>query len=184
MKLYTKTGDRGQTAIIGGAKLSKSSERVEAYGTIDELNSLLGYSISQMDCYNELKKELQNIQQILFDCGTDMATPNDSKGFRMDKEATTWLEGKIDRYADVPPKLTEFIIPGGCPLASLFHVVRTVVRRAERTVVCVREVDNINDNVLIFLNRLSDYMYVIARYVNFREGRKEVSYKRNKQVFF
>ncbi|MET3564259.1 cob(I)alamin adenosyltransferase [Enterococcus rotai] len=183
MNIYTKTGDKGQTSIIGGEKRSKASERVEAYGTIDELNSLLGCVISQMQLYREIKKELEEIQQILFDCGTDLATPNCSKGYRTSHESTEWLEQRIDKYADIPPVLTEFILPGGCPIASSLHLARTVARRAERSVVRVQETEEINIEVLIFLNRLSDYLYVVARLINFREGREDINYRRNGKVF-
>ena len=184
MKIYNRTGDRGQTSIIGGEKRSKSSERVESYGTIDELNSLIGYVVSLMKTYPETKKELLEIQQLLFDCGTDMATPNSSKGYRMTSESATWLEERIDKYLEVLPKLKEFILPGGSPLASLLHLVRTVARRAERSIVLVQETEEINVDVLIFLNRLSDYFYASARFINFREGKEDVSYRRNSQVFY
>jgi cob(I)alamin adenosyltransferase len=183
MKLYTKTGDKGQTSIIGGEQRSKASDRVEAYGTIDELNSMIGYIISQMQTYREIKKELEEIQQILFDCGTDLATPTSAKGYRTDQLSTEWLEKKIDKYAEVPPALTEFILPGGCPVASLLHMARTIARRAERGVVRVQETEEININALIFLNRLSDYFYAVARFINFREGRADVSYRRNAHIF-
>lgn len=183
MKLYTKTGDKGQTKIIGGETRSKASDRVEAYGTIDELNSFLGYTISQMQTYREIKKELEEIQQILFDCGTDLATPTSAKGYRTKPASTLWLEEKIDKYAEVPPALTEFILPGGCPVASLLHMARTVARRAERCVVRVQEQEEINLEALIFLNRLSDYFYAVARFINFREGREDIRYRRNTQVF-
>ncbi|MBP2100632.1 cob(I)yrinic acid a,c-diamide adenosyltransferase [Enterococcus rivorum] len=184
MKIYTKTGDKGQTSIIGGEKRSKASDRVEAYGTIDELNSLVGYIISQMQTYREIKKELEEIQHTLFDCGTDMATPNSTKGYRTTAESVEWLEQKIDKYADVPPELQEFILPGGCGIASLLHMARTVARRAERCVVRVRDSEEINLEALIFLNRLSDYFYAIARFINFREGREDISYRRNGKVFY
>lgn len=184
MKIYTKTGDKGQTSIIGGEKRSKASARVEAYGTIDELNSLVGYIISQMQTYREIKKELEEIQQILFDCGTDLATPNSSQGYRTQEESVTWLEERIDKYVAVPPELTEFILPGGCPIASLLHLARTVARRGERCVVLVQESEEINPEALIFLNRLSDYFYATARFINFREGRDDISYRRNGRVFY
>ncbi len=183
MKVYTKTGDKGKTSIIGGEKVSKAAARVEAYGTIDEVNAFTGYVISQMQHYQEIKKELTEIQQALFDCGTDLATPNDSKGYRATAESIVWLEQKIDRYADVPPQIEEFILPGGCEVASLLHVARTITRRAERCVVQVQETEAVSEHALIFLNRLSDYFYVVARYINFREGRTEPSYRRQGKIF-
>lgn len=183
-KIYTKTGDKGETSIIGGEKVKKCSNRVEAYGTIDELNSFIGVIISHMKGNIDVKKDLAEIQQILFDCGTDMATPNNSKGYRTSKESTEWLEICIDKYLVSPPQITEFIIPGGDPVASELHLARTIARRAERIVVATSLEGEINSEALKFLNRLSDYFFAAARLVNFRENRVDVSYRRNSQVFF
>lgn len=184
MKIYTKTGDKGQTSIIGGEKVMKCSDRVVAYGTIDELNSYVGVIISQMKSSPDMKKDLVEIQQILFDCGTDMATPNSSKGYRTDAESTTWLEECVDKYLASPPLLKEFILPGGDPIAAQLHMARTIARRAERLVVATAMGEEINEEVLKFLNRLSDYFFAAARLINFREGRSDVSYRRNSQVFY
>ena len=183
MKLYTKTGDKGMTSIIGGEKRRKSSLRVTAYGSVDELNSYLGVIISEMIVYREIKKEVQEIQQQLFDCGTDLATPNGSQGYRMEEKGTLWLEQQIDRYASVPPDLEEFILPGGVPIAAKFHYARALARRVEREVVALQEQEEINDEVVRFLNRLSDYFYAVARLINFREGKEDISYRRNKKIF-
>lgn len=183
MKLYTKTGDKGLTRIIGGGKVRKNALRVAAYGDVDELTSYVGLIISEIAAYPDLKTQLIEIQQILFDCGTDLATPDDSRGYRTKSEYTAWLEVQIDRYADVPPALTEFILPGGDPIAAKLHYGRTVARRVERQVVALQEVEAINQDVLIFLNRLSDYLYAIARYVNFKAGVTETNYRRNKRIF-
>ncbi|MGO3732687.1 MAG: cob(I)yrinic acid a,c-diamide adenosyltransferase [Vagococcus sp.] len=184
MKIYTKTGDKGNTSIIGGEKVKKCSERVVAYGTTDELNSYIGVIVSQMKTSQDIKKDLQEIQQILFDCGTDMATPNSTKGYRTTASSTEWLEGCIDKYLESPPQITEFIIPGGDVIASHLHVARTIARRAERHVVATSLEGEINEEVLKFLNRLSDYFFAAARLVNYREGRPDVSYRRNSKVFY
>lgn len=184
MNLYTKTGDKGDTRIIGGEKVKKCSNRVVAYGTIDELNSYIGVIISQMKSSPDLKRELVEVQQLLFDCGTDMATPNGSKGYRMTEEPIQWLERCIDKYVESPPEIQEFILPGGDPIASQLHVARTITRRAERSVVATSLEEEINEVVLKFLNRLSDYFFAAARLVNFREGRPDISYRRNSQVFY
>lgn len=184
MKIYTKTGDKGQTSIIGGEKVSKASSRVCSYGTIDELNSYLGVIISQMKSSLDVKKDLVEIQQVLFDCGTDMATPNATKGYRTKTESTLWLEECIDKYLQSPEPLTEFILPGGDPIASHLHYARTIARRAEREVVATADAEEINDEVLKFLNRLSDYFFAGARLINHREGRPDVSYRRNGKVFY
>lgn len=183
LKLYTKTGDKGLTRIIGGQKVRKNAIRVEAYGGVDELNSYLGVVISDLPDYPALRMELVEIQQILFDCGTDLATPDDSRGYRTDNAYTKWLEAKIDQYADVPPVLKEFILPGGVPSAAKLQYCRTIARRVERQVVALQEVEPINEAVLTFLNRLSDYLYAIARYVNHEEGEPETVYRRNKTIF-
>lgn len=183
-KIYTKTGDKGNTSIIGGEIVKKCSKRVEAYGTIDELNSYIGVIVSQMKSNIDVRKDLQEVQQILFDCGTDMATPNKSKGYRTHEEATEWLELRVDKYLESPPLITEFIIPGGDIIASQLHLARTIARRAERLVVATDLEGEINDEVLKFLNRLSDFFFAAARLINFRENRVDVSYRRNSQVFY
>lgn len=184
MKIYTKTGDKGETSIIGGEKVKKNANIVSAYGTIDELNSFLGMIISQMKNNPDLKKDLLEIQQDLFDCGTDMATPNSSKGYRTKAEPTAWLERLIDKYLLNVPQIKEFILPGGDLIASQLHFARTIARRAERYIVATAEEGEINPNVLIYLNRLSDYLFAAARLVNYREGRQEISYRRDSQVFY
>lgn len=183
-KIYTKTGDKGETSIIGGEIVKKNANRVEAYGTIDELNSFIGVIVSHMKSNIDVKKDLSEIQQILFDCGTDMATPDGSKGYRTTKESTEWLEKCIDKYLVSPPKITEFIIPGGDVIASELHFARTIARRAERVIVATSLEGEINDETLKFLNRLSDYFFAAARLINFRENRVDVSYRRNSQVFY
>ncbi|MGX7025193.1 cob(I)yrinic acid a,c-diamide adenosyltransferase [Vagococcus hydrophili] len=183
-KIYTKTGDKGETSIIGGEKVAKCSNRVESYGTIDELNSFIGIIVSHMKNSQDVKKDLAEIQQILFDCGTDMATPNSTKGYRTAETSTKWLEECIDKYLISPPPITEFIIPGGDPVASELHFARTIARRAERIVVATSLEAEINAEVLKFLNRLSDYFFAAARLINYRENRPDVSYRRNSQVFY
>lgn len=184
MNIYTKTGDRGTTSIIGGEIVSKSAIRVSAYGTIDELNSYVGLIISQLQHDIDLKHDLIEVQQVLFDCGTDMATPTSQKGYRTEQGVTPWLESKIDYYLRHPPKLTEFILPGGTVVASQLHIARTITRRAEREVVATSLTGEINPDVLKVLNRLSDYFYAAARLINYREGRKDINYRRNSQVFY
>lgn len=132
----------------------------------------------------EIQKELKETQQILFDCGTDLATPNSSKGYRTTAEMTVWLEERIDKYSSIPPELKEFILPDGCPIASLLLMARTAARRVERCVVRVQEEEEINCEALIFLNRLSDYFYAVARLINYREGRPDISYRRHGQIFY
>lgn len=183
MILYTKTGDKGLTRLIGGTQVSKDCKRVEAYGTVDELNSLIGYIISEMDCFAEVKNELEEIQQYLFDCGTDLATQYGVREYIFSENATEWLEKRIDFYSVIPPEIETFIIPGGTKLASLIHMARTVTRRCERLVVSLSNTADINENVLKFLNRLSDYLFALARFANYKCGVKDIMYKRGEKVF-
>lgn len=200
MQLYTRVGDKGQTKINGNYTVSKDSARVEAYGTVDELNSLVGLAASSSEAWPELVAELQQIQQFLFDSGNDLATSNTGKyPYRMDAEPTKWLESIIDGYADEPQPLESFILPGGSRLASELHVCRTVTRRAERTIVAFhqqhekskeegkfetnRKEADPNPYVQMFINRLSDYFFAVARVANHRSEVEDVLYERSGKVF-
>ncbi|MFD1418680.1 cob(I)yrinic acid a,c-diamide adenosyltransferase [Companilactobacillus keshanensis] len=188
MKIYTRTGDKGQTRIIGNDVLYKSDKRIMAYGTVDELNSLVGVVIANLsDKTKVLKEELEEIQQLLFDCGTDLAiSQNDKKHefiFTADNKAVDWLEKKIDEYTDKTTKIQKFILPGGCITAANLHMARTVTRRAEREIVNLMQAEPINDEVLKFINRLSDYFFIAARYANVLEGVEDIQYRNSKPVF-
>ncbi|MFL2106417.1 cob(I)yrinic acid a,c-diamide adenosyltransferase [Desemzia sp. FAM 23991] len=182
MQVYTKRGDFGNTNLIGGRTIPKDSIRVESYGTIDELNSLMGYIVSQLDD-TDIKQELIKLQHDLFDCGTDLATPDGLKEYKVQKELVEWIESRIDIYAEEPPAIEKFIIPGGHPVSSLLQVARTVTRRAERIIVALSRETTINPIVPIFINRLSDYFFAIARVVNHRKGIEEPFYERGGVVF-
>jgi len=184
MQLYTRIGDKGQTKLVGNYTVEKDDPRVEAYGTIDELNSLVGLAASSEKVEAELKEELLQIQQFLFDCGNDLATSNAEKyPYRMDLEPTKWLESKIDAYAEEPDPVESFILPGGTRLAAELHHCRTVTRRAERTVVAFQKEEENNPAVLKFVNRLSDYFFAVARVANFRAEVDDVLYERSGKVF-
>ncbi|MBD5805828.1 cob(I)yrinic acid a,c-diamide adenosyltransferase [Limosilactobacillus walteri] len=187
MRIYTKNGDQGQTRIIGKKILYKSDARVEAYGEVDELNSWIGYTRSLIgNQTNELSAELEEIQQLLFDCGHDLATPkNDERHpFKFDKaKPTTWLEERIDTYTEKVPTVKKFILPGGTQLASSLHVARTITRRAERRIVLLMQKEEINVDVLTFINRLSDYFFAVARYANYLEQQQDTLYRNSKDVF-
>lgn len=187
MKLYTRTGDKGKTRIIGSHILMKNDSRVNAYGEIDELNSWVGYLRSLLDGKTkQFDAELEEIQQVLFDCGTDLATPDGEPNRHYlvtDDQATKWLEKKIDQYSAAVPAVKRFILPGGTQVASAFHVARTITRRAERSIVALAEEKTINDRVLVFVNRLSDYFFAAARYANFLAKKKDVLYRNSKDVF-
>lgn len=185
MKIYTKTGDEGMTKLVGSSTVAKDSDRVESYGTIDELNSWVGYIISQLPQENqEIKEELEALQHLLFDAGTDLSTPIEAqRPFKLQKESVHWLEQRIDFYTAQSPDIDRFILPGGTPAASMVHVARTIARRAERIIVRLNWTAKINEEVLIFTNRLSDYFYALARYLNVQAKRPDVFYERSEKVF-
>ena len=187
MKIYTKYGDKGYTRLYGGERVSKTHVRVEAYGTLDELTSFLGSTIAKLDNYEELsdiKKECENVQQQLFDCGSDLATPGGLRPYKQTEEDIKWLEEKMDKYIPKLPKLQCFIIPGGSKIAAEFHILRTVTRRLERRIVAVIEADeSVNEVGLIYINRLSDYFFVISCLINLRLGKSETVYKRSAKIF-
>lgn len=185
MKIYTKTGDKGMTKLVGSSTVAKDSDRVESYGTIDELNSWVGYIISQLPQENqEIKEELEALQHLLFDAGTDLSTPIEAqRPFKLQKGSVHWLEQRIDFYTAQSPDIDRFILPGGTSAASMVHVARTIARRAERIIVRLNWTAKINEEVLIFTNRLSDYFYALARYLNVQAQRPDVFYERSEKVF-
>ncbi len=183
MQIYTRTGDKGYTKIIGGIQLAKDSERIKAYGTIDELNSFVGYAITFIKNNNSLKNELTQIQQYLFDCGNDLATPTGKGTYRVTSALTEWIEKCIDAYEGIPQEVESFILPGGSQAASILHICRTIARRAEREIVTFQWTNDMNGEVLIFVNRLSDYFFSLARVVNAYEGIEDVLYERSGKVF-
>ncbi|CQR25619.1 ATP:cobalamin adenosyl transferase [Streptococcus varani] len=187
MRIYTKYGDSGYTRLYGGDRVSKTHKRVEAYGTMDELCSLLGRIIAEMRDYPELSdflSECEEIQQHLFDCGSDLATPRELRPYKQEQSNIDWLEVLLDSYMDQPPKIENFIIPGGHLIASSLHQARTVTRRLERRMVALIEDDEaVNPLGLVYINRLSDYFFVLARLVNFKLGVSDTIYKRSRKIF-
>jgi cob(I)alamin adenosyltransferase len=170
MKIYTKTGDKGETGLFGGERVSKDSNRISAYGTIDELNSFIGYTITEIKDAS-VKDNLIKIQNYLFTTGSDLATPETEKNAKLNIQRTPELfineiEKMIDHYDAKLDELKNFILPGGSKSASLLHICRTVCRRAEREVVSLKNSVTIGDNIIIFLNRLSDLFFVLSRYEN------------------
>ena len=188
MKIYTRTGDKGKTRIIGNDVLYKSAQRIDSYGTVDELNSLVGVVIANLSEKTEvLKDELLEIQQLLFGCGTDLAvSPTDKKHefiFKADNGSVDWLEKKIDDYSAKVPVTKKFILPGGSKTAANLHMARTVTRRAEREIVALMQEEPINEFVLKFINRLSDYFFAAARFSNVLDGVEDIQYRNSKPVF-
>ncbi|MCZ7571003.1 MAG: cob(I)yrinic acid a,c-diamide adenosyltransferase [Ardenticatenaceae bacterium] len=177
MKIYTRTGDQGKTGLFGGQRIRKDSPRVEAYGTVDECNASLGIVRALLDDA-DLESKLIQVQSELFVVGADLATPSvEGKAAarvpRVQPEDVTWLERWIDEAeAELEPMRT-FILPGGTPTAAHLHLARTIARRAERRVVGLERVETINPHVRVYLNRLSDLLFVWARLINQRAGLKE-----------
>ncbi|MFC4599624.1 cob(I)yrinic acid a,c-diamide adenosyltransferase [Cohnella hongkongensis] len=188
MKIYTRTGDGGKTSVIG-ARVGKDDARVEAYGTIDELNAFVGQAaafVSRLpaDEWDDLKEQLTMIQHELFDCGSDLsyASPDSAK-MKVAPPMTERLERWIDELEAANPPLEKFILPGGSEPAALLHLCRTVCRRAERRVVTLSDEQPCPDEVRKYLNRLSDYFFAAARAANVRLNVPDVEYERGAAVF-
>ncbi len=181
--MYTRRGDKGETSLFGSRRVSKDSPRVEAYGCIDELNSSIGVAISFSDS-ESVSTPLKKVQKLLFVAGADLATELAARGEgekipRIKKEDTRWLEKETDELLKKLPPLKNFILPGGGHSAANLQLARSVCRRAERRIVGARGVEAINPELLPFINRLSTYLFNLARYSNFIEGRQEEVWKKD-----
>ena len=179
MKIYTKTGDKGDTGLFGGDRVSKDHPRIEAYGAVDELNSLLGV-VRSLKPGKRADGILGRIQNDLFVLGADLATKKKSKRSlipHVDGSHILMLEQTIDAAQLSLPPLKVFILPGGTPAASYLHYARTVCRRAERSVVRLMRSERVNENILIYLNRLSDLLFVLARSQNMSARKKEIEWR-------
>ncbi|MEK7534587.1 MAG: cob(I)yrinic acid a,c-diamide adenosyltransferase [Patescibacteria group bacterium] len=186
MAIYTRTGDKGQTSLFNGQRVSKADLRVEAYGTVDELNSVIGLMVAEMSFPRKreskigddgFENELIKIQNDLFEIGSTLANPEVSS----QKLAVSSLpkrvkvfEDSIDKMTEQMPALSNFILPGGGPIGAMLHFARTVSRRAERRVVALDERKKVDKNIIMYLNRLSDLLFTMARFVNYKEKQKEV----------
>ena len=179
MKIYTKTGDQGQTSLLGGSRVSKSHIRVETYGTLDELNSYVAHlkdhlNVNRFD--ESVIEVLHRVSKDLFDIGSLLAlAKEDYKGkmAQFDPASIRLLEDQIDQMDESLPRLRAFILPGGHPLVSLCHICRTVCRRAERTMVALNEAYPIDGEYMIYINRLSDYLFTLARFIAQEYGIEE-----------
>lgn len=181
MKIYTKTGDKGSTSLANGMRVQKHSLRVEAYGTVDETNSLVGVALS-FELPDALRRDLEIISNLLFNLGSDIATPTvPAPKFevpRMRTEEIEFLENAIDRYDASLEPLRAFILPGGTQAAAFLHNARSVARRAERLSTRLATEEDVNPNAVIFLNRLSDYLFTAARFANWSSGRKDIEWSK------
>jgi cob(I)alamin adenosyltransferase len=180
MKLYTKTGDKGQTGLIGGTRVSKNDIRIETYGTVDELNSFIGllttYPIKEND-----KSFLRTIQNNLFTIGSYLATDTTKvkllEASILKIDCVELIEKEIDRLDAILPALSSFILPGGSQTGALSHVCRTISRRTERRLFDLNEIYNVDNQVLVYFNRLSDYFFALSRYLTLENGAKEIYWK-------
>ena len=177
MKIYTKTGDEGKTSLFDNSRVWKSDQRIMSYGAVDELNSSLGIALS-LELDSEIKDILIKLQNDLFIVGSDLANPNMSdKKIRTTPDMITFLEQKIDLLEPQLEPLTSFILPGGTLLASILHMSRTISRRAETHVIALLQNEDINKDAAIYLNRLSDLMFIMARAINQRKNISDIVWK-------
>jgi cob(I)alamin adenosyltransferase len=174
-RIYTRTGDKGDTALGTGERLSKAHLRIAAYGTVDETNATIGIARLHTGRWPDLDSMLARIQNDLFDLGADLCVPESGKELdyaplRMSARQTERLEAEIDTLNEGLEPLRSFVLPGGDPAAAYLHLARTVCRRAERLIVELRDEpgETVSDNVLTFINRLSDFLFVASRWVNFQ----------------
>ena len=180
MKIYTKTGDDGTTGLFSGKRVSKTSSYIAAYGTVDELNSFIGFASAS--CKDpEISKELFQIQNDLHSVCSDLATPADTnaKIQRLEAERALRLEKAIDVFEKELQPLKQFILARGCELSARLHLARTIARRAEREVLLHSEKEKMNAEVVIYLNRLSDFLFVLARLANHRAKISDVLWDKN-----
>jgi cob(I)alamin adenosyltransferase len=169
-KIYTRTGDKGTAGLVDGSRVSKASLRMAAIGDVDEANAALGVAISELGS-DPLGEQLRRVQNELFDLGADIATPGEVEGaLRIVGSQVDRLEREIDAMNEALEPLTSFILPGGSAEVAALHLARTVVRRAERSAVALAEVEQVNADALAYLNRLSDLLFVAARFVAAKQG--------------
>jgi len=179
MKIYTKKGDAGGTELLGGVKVSKADQRIRTYGVFDELNAVLGLTLAETAMPDPLSVQLIRIQSDLFRAGTELATPEGKKllAKAVTEAETQALEQEIDAMEAELPPLKNFILPGGVRTAGLLHLARTICRRAERELAALNADTAVRPELLQYINRLSDYLFVAARWVNHRQGGKEEIWK-------
>jgi len=186
MKIYTRTGDKGETSLFAGKRVPKNDGFIEALGTVDECNSALGLAISllpQEETYTKTRGQLIAIQHSLFDLGAAVATPRTRASHakiektRFDHDDIELLEQWIDEMDAQLPQLTTFILPGGHPSGAALHMARSICRRAERLIVPLTAHADVSEDVMIYLNRLSDYIFVVSRYVNHLAKQPEIAWE-------
>lgn len=173
MPIYTRTGDKGKTSLLNGKRVLKDSLRIEALGAVDELNSTIGVVLSSRCQVLSIKRELIKIQEDLLGIGSALASLQ-GVALRSLQKRVKEFENFIDQMTEQLPKLSNFILPGGGRTGAMLHLARAVCRRAERRVVALNNKEKINNNIIIYFNRLSDLFFTMARFVNFKEKREEI----------
>ncbi|MFI0435242.1 MAG: cob(I)yrinic acid a,c-diamide adenosyltransferase [Parachlamydiaceae bacterium] len=191
MKIYTRTGDKGMTSLFSGERVQKDNPFIDAVGTVDEGNSALGLALSFLqreERFSSIFNQIEIIQHALFDVGAALATPRTCEQnhkldkTRFDDEAIALLEKWIDSMDDRLPPLTTFILPGGHPTGAALHLARSIIRRAERLVVPLYEQAEVTQGVLAYLNRLSDYLFILSRFINHQLNVPETTWQHHKSV--
>jgi cob(I)alamin adenosyltransferase len=177
VKIYTKTGDSGETGIMGGPRLLKSDKRINAIGEVDELNAAIGLVRVESREFS-FDGMLRDVQNWLFEIGSELASPNDGRFESISLIVIERIESSIDNHTRELPELKSFILPGGSELAARLHFARAVCRRAERALVDLDQQHAVRPEVKIFLNRLADYLFVVARTANFSQDVQDVSWSR------
>lgn len=182
-RLYTGTGDNGTTSLVGGQRVKKNSVRLEAYGTCDEFSASLGAVVSAAECPPDVKVQLLKVQNMLFNIGGYLAcdVPEGEKpaAWGLDASSIAELEGWIDALDAATPKVNAFVLPGGTPLSAKAHIARTVCRRAERRILDLAETSYVDPALLRYVNRLSDYLFIAARYFNHLAGVDEILWQKD-----
>ena len=181
MKIYTKKGDKGETSLLGGTRVSKSHIRIESYGTVDELNSWIGL-IRDQNISEETKKILIHIQDRLFTIGSHLASDPTKSGIKIPdikEEDVTALEKEMDKMNETLPEMKNFVLPGGHTIVSYCHITRCVCRRAERCAVHLASEEKVEDIIIKYLNRLSDYLFVLSRKLSHDFNAEEIPWKPN-----
>jgi len=173
-RIYTRTGDKGETGLLGGSRVPKNSLRVQAYGDIDELNSIIGV-VRTFSTNQDIEIVLEGLQRDLFTAGTELAHPNavNPDDLQITSDKIVALEKAIDRFQEKLPPLKVFILPGGSKAGALLHFARTIARRAERNIVALNTTEKVSENLIPFVNRISDLLFVMARLVNQQDGLRE-----------
>lgn len=176
MKIYTKRGDAGKTELFGGVKVSKADLRIQTYGVLDELNAALGWVLSERDLSQAVRDRLSKFQPVLFRLGAELATPAGKKLLSAPVETSEIesMEKEIDEMESQLPALKNFILPGGSRTSAGLHVARTICRRAERELAALHEAEPVRAEVLQYVNRLGDYLFVMARWVNQEQGIQDI----------